>query len=285
MNHAMRHPVHPLLILCAVISGIGVAAASPQNNRIDLDGTPDLVVRTEYTEHQWVVRDEKFAADLCSVVEGGIDPGTHRVVRFSVGTANIGDADLYLGNPQDHINANDGLYEFALCHQHYHFRHYATYELVDPATGRLWRAAKRGFCMLDSRPDPAWMGEPAKDPNFEDCGTTTEPGNQGISHGWTDVYDFKLGGQFFVLDGGDGQEIVPPGAYIIRITVNPPFVPQGNEPCRFLDTKTGLCHNLPESDYSNNIGEIPITIPTHPGRGGFGPLSGSPNEATDIPER
>jgi hypothetical protein len=28
------------------------------------------------------------------------------------------------------IAANDGSYEFATCHRHYHFRHYAIYELV-----------------------------------------------------------------------------------------------------------------------------------------------------------
>jgi hypothetical protein len=29
-------------------------------------------------------------------------------------------------------------------------------------------------------------------------------GNQGISKGWADTYVWKLGGQYFVLDGGDG---------------------------------------------------------------------------------
>src|SRR5258707_12604050 len=95
---------------------------------------------------QWVVRVEDLPATFWSVEEGGITPGTHTLVRFTVTTPNIGDADLYLGDPNAHVAANDGLYEFASCHQHSHFKHYATYELVDPATGFVWKAAKKGFC-------------------------------------------------------------------------------------------------------------------------------------------
>ena len=40
---------------------------------------------------------------------------------------------------------------------------------------------------------------------------TAIPGNQGISVGWADTYVWQLGGQYFVLDGGDGQAPVPPG--------------------------------------------------------------------------
>jgi len=60
-------------------------------------------------------------------------------------------------------------------------------------------------------------------------------GNQGISTGRADQYYKWLGGQYFVLDGGDGQAPVPPGNYVIRIHVNPPF------PC----TKFDRDHNRP----------------------------------------
>jgi len=78
-----------------------------------------------------------------------------------------------------------------------------------------------------------------------------------------------------VLDGGDGQPVVPPGDYVIRITVNPPFVAGPGEPCPFTDT-LGFCHQLPESDYTNNVAEITLTIPDHPGRQGVGPLKNQP---------
>src|SRR5215475_13350847 len=121
---------------------------------------PDLIVDQSSLRQHWVVRVEDLPSEFCSVEEGGITPGTHTLVRFTVSTPNIGDADLALGDPNAHIAANDGLYEYATCHQHFHFRHYALYELVDPNTGHVWRAAKRGFCMIDyekyqSYPGPA----------------------------------------------------------------------------------------------------------------------------------
>jgi hypothetical protein len=236
---------------------------------------PDMIVRTTELEHGWVVRDENMPADACSVIEGGVTPGNHRIIRFTVMTANVGDQDINIGDPLAHFQANDGLYEFATCHQHFHFRNYAKYELIDPQTGKVWRAAKRGFCMLDTDPNPAYMGEAPKNPEFRNCGTLTAHGNQGISHGWTDTYRFFLGGQYFVLDGGDGQPVVPPGNYIIRITANPAFKSAKDQPCRVLDPATGLCHNFFETDYTNNVGEVLVTIPDHPGRDGYGPLTGT----------
>lgn len=244
---------------------------------------PDMIVRTEMLQQQWVVRDEKLDASFCSVIEGGVTPGLHRLVRFTVGTANIGDEDIYIGDPLAHYAANDGLFELAICHQHFHFRNYALYQLIDPRTGKIWKAAKAGFCMLDTDPNPALGGDPPRNPQYRSCGTLTEPGNQGITHGWTDTYRFFLGGQYFVLDGGDGQAPVPPGDYIIRITANPAYKPSKSEPCRVLDSATGLCHNFAEADYTNNVGEVLITIPAHPGKTGVGPLAGTDNPLKEEP--
>src|ERR671934_2630595 len=57
---------------------------------------PDLIVRQDKLAQQWVVRDEKLDATLCSVEEGGVTPGTRRIIRFTVMTPNIGDADIAL---------------------------------------------------------------------------------------------------------------------------------------------------------------------------------------------
>ena len=246
----------------------------------DLVGTPDLIVRTDMLGGQWVVRDENLDASFCSVVEGNVTPGLRRLVRFTVGTANVGDADIFIGDPQSHVDANDGLFEFAECHQHYHFRNYAKYELIDPSTGKAWRAAKRGFCMLDTDPNPAWIGEAPQDHFYRSCGSTDHAGNQGISVGWTDTYRFFLGGQYFVLDGGDGQAVVPPGRYILRITVNPPFAAKRGEACPHRDA-SGACRMLPESNYANNVGETEIVIPSHPGRSGVGPLAGTKHPSSE----
>src|SRR5262245_48230235 len=93
------------------------AAQATGNNNLDLDGTPDLIVRPDMLANQWVVRDENLPADACSVIEGGVTPGVHRIIRFTVMTPNIGDADIFLGDPNEHVAAGDGLYEFATCHQ------------------------------------------------------------------------------------------------------------------------------------------------------------------------
>ena len=64
---------------------------------------PDLIVRQDVLAHQWVVRDEDLPGTLCSVEEGNITPGTHTIVRFTVMTPNVGNADIALGDPNAHI--------------------------------------------------------------------------------------------------------------------------------------------------------------------------------------
>jgi hypothetical protein len=192
----------------------------------------------------------------CDVVEFGISPGTHPVMRFSVGTPNIGDADLVIGNPANHVA--DGLFYWSECHGHYHFRRYARYELISKTSKTVWKAAKIGFCMLDSTnywsfQKIARLGVDMQH-LYYDCNT-----NQGIHRGFEDIYYWNLPGQYFVLDGGDGQPVIPPGTYILRITVNPPFPPAFGEPCPYSDT-AGQCRMLPESDYADNVAQVSITI-------------------------
>lgn len=266
------------LSLCAAV-GVSWLTYARESGPAAIDG-PNLSVREDVLGSQWVVRDEKISAEACSAIEGGVTPGLRRLVRFTVMTPNTGNQDIFVGDPNDHVAANDGLFEFASCHHHFHFRHYALYELVDPRTGQVWRAAKRGFCMLDTDPNPVPVGGvPPRSGKFRNCGAVGIPGNQGITAGWADTYRFTLAGQYFVLDGGDGQAPVPPGDYIIRVTVNPPFVAKRNEPCPNVDSQ-GFCHQLPETNYDDNIGVTAITIPAHPGRQGTGPLAGN-NEPTE----
>jgi hypothetical protein len=263
------------MVFALALAGALSAPRLRAHSAAQVAGLPDLIVDQATLRQHWVVRVEDLPADFCSVQEGGITPGTHTLLRFTVGTPNIGTADLVVGDPNQHVD--DGLFEFASCHGHYHFRHYATYELVDPATGYVWRAAKRGFCMIDIEKYQGYTGERDNQRHFASCGGIGIPGNQGISKGWSDVYVWKLGGQYFVLDGGDGQPPVPPGQYIIRVTVNPGFVPKGQEPCRYADPlHRGVCHQLPESDFENNVSQITITIPEKATRQGVGPLKNQP---------
>jgi len=79
----------------------------------------------------------KIAADACSAIEGGVTAGIRRLIRFTVMTPNVGDADIFLGDPNEHVAANDGLYEFASCHNI--IRTTPSTRLIDPrpdASGR-----------------------------------------------------------------------------------------------------------------------------------------------------
>jgi hypothetical protein len=265
---------HACACAALVAAAIGASAARPKAET----PMPNLIVRSDVLSQQWVVRDEQIGR-VCSAEEGNVTPGLRRIVRFTVMTPNIGSADIHIGDPNVHVAADDGLFEFASCHRHYHFRHYATYELVG-ANGYVWKAAKRGFCMLDTDPNPAYYGQAPRAGQYHSCGAIGIPGNQGISAGWADTYRFTLAGQYFVLDGGDGQPVIPSGNYRLRITVNPPFKAAKGEACPYTDT-LGYCHQLPESDYTDNRVEVPIFIPSHPGREGAGPLAGNSDAVVD----
>lgn len=282
-------PSHLFLSGALILSACAIPADNPTELRAlratayssgtpDLTGVPDLIVDEKATRNNWLVRVEDLPATFCSVIEGGVQAGTRTLLRFTVTTPNIGDADVFIGSPLAHMDPNgdgsfadsDGLYEFASCHSHFHFQNYATYRLID-ASGKEWKSAKAGFCMLDTDPYNTNTGDGTW--TYRSCGSITRDGFQGISTGWADTYMFFLGGQYFVLDGGDGQPPVPPGVYTIEVHVNPPYAPQGKRACPLAtDPATGLCHNFAESNYANNVGRVTIEIPAHPGRSGFGPL-------------
>jgi hypothetical protein len=293
----MRFTVFPLACAALLLAGCASqvdrptavqssAAVARSSGVPDTDGLPDLIVDSKTTQNNWVNRTEDLPANFCSVLEGGVTPGTHDIIRFTVTTPNIGNADVFIGSPLKHMDPNgdgnfsdqDGMFEFASCHAHFHFQHYATYRLIG-ADGTVWKSAKRGFCMLDTDPfnvnngDGTWT--------YRSCGNLTRDGFQGISTGWADTYVFKLGGQYFVLDGGDGQPVVPPGVYTIEIHVNPPYAADKKGNCPLAkDAATGECHQIAESDYTNNVGRATVQITGHPGRAGYGPLKNNNDKIT-----
>jgi hypothetical protein len=284
----MRAYLPPLLlaVLASCVSPDAPTAATQPDvqsvrdrNTVNTALLPDLTVDARATQQNWLVRVEDFPANFCSVQEGGLNAGTHRVLRFTVTTPNIGKGDVFVGSPLAHMDPNgdgdfsdqDGLFEFASCHGHFHFQHYATYKLLDES-GKVWKAAKRGFCMLDT--DPYNVGTGDGTWSYRNCGSVTHDGFQGVSDGWADTYTFKLGGQYFVLDGGDNQPEVPPGRYIIEVEVNPAYAAPRRGTCPLVtDPATGMCHQFAESDYTNNTARVAIVIPA--GRTGYGPLKGA----------
>jgi hypothetical protein len=188
---------------------------------------PDLVVDRDALAGSLQLSTESFSATDCAVVEGCLNgPGTHRLLRFDGTIQNLGDQDFILGSPE-----NNPLFKYSACHNHYHLQDIMLYELLTvdqlkPVTvgGQNIVGRKQGFCMED--------GEQVVGSNSGkyDCN------NQGITAGWADVYDASLDCQWLDVTG------VPQGKYVLRVTVNP-------------------SGRYSESDRSNDVAEVPVTIP------------------------
>lgn len=183
----------------------------------------DIWVDTSKIEGRYSIGWREFDAASCSIEEACVEaPGWRRLLSFDTWTPNTGTADLYLGAPEDSAE----LFEFSPCHDHFHFNSYARYELRDSTGAVAARGHKQSFCLLDFFSYP----EEVDRDNYYGCE------NQGIQVGFQDVYGDHLDCQW--VDVTD----VPPGDYLLRIELN----------------YEGI---LLESDYSNNIAEVTISIP------------------------
>lgn len=191
-----------------------------------LDGDPcplpDLLISGESASSSIRIEERGFDPSSCAVEENCVGgPGFRRLLRFATYTPNLGDADLILGSPQQ-----SDQFEWAECHQHYHFSDYAHFELVAPDGEVAAAGRKQAFCLLDS--DPAVAHPPSLTPRYH-CGF------QGIQAGWADIYTANLDCQWIDITGLD------PGNYTLRMEVNPERI-------------------LPESNYDNNVAEVDVVV-------------------------
>jgi hypothetical protein len=184
---------------------------------------PDLLVDPDYLR-QSLVLDHIDAEDQCLIEERCIGgTGLRKVLRFGTRIANVGSADLRLGAPGD-----NNLWEFSQCHQHWHYRHYAAYDLFDVAHQQLLPiGAKNGFAVID-------IG--VYDPQIATTGCRGYNGNdQGITAGCYDAYSSNLQCQWIDITG------VPDGTYDVIVTTNPD-------------------HVIPELSYDNNSATVRVQI-------------------------
>ena len=189
---------------------------------------PDLQVNDGLVASTVQFTQESFNIDSCEIMEGCVGgPGTRKLVRFSVQTPNLGTSDFALGDP-----TNNPLFTFSQCHNHFHLRGYARFRILDAGGQTVVTGRKQAFCLIDVQRIDSFPGG-RLDPQFN-CG------NQGISLGWSDIYDAGLPCQF--IDITD----VPPGDYQLEVTVNPD-------------------RNWPELSYDNNTARVPIHIAGPPG--------------------
>ncbi|MCW1884311.1 lysyl oxidase family protein [Luteolibacter flavescens] len=166
------------------------------------------------------VSTETFDPVSCEVQEGMIDAGERRLLRYTTEIRNVGGQDMVMPDPE-----GNPFFEFQECHNHYHFKGFASSRLLDMEGNELRVGRKVSFCLLDT--------------NRWDRGANVRKkftcSSQGIQAGWGDVYDSGLPGQWIEID------TLPAGTYQLEVTVNPD-------------------HILPETNYDNNRVVIPVTI-------------------------
>jgi hypothetical protein len=185
----------------------------------------DLIVDVDDLRASIIIDSRTFAPTDCAVVEGCIaQPGTRRLLRFDTGTANIGTADLVLGDP-----TGGACFQFSQCHQHYHFQGFSQYTLYKP-DGRTLAATghKQSFCLEDVEP---YQPAPAPDP-----ATPFTCTSQGLHVGWEDIYPNDIDCQWVDITG------VPAGDYLLTVAIN-------------------TAGYLPELNYANDSATVPVTIP------------------------
>lgn len=253
------------MVCCLVGSQPAEAQLGPCAVPIGPD-RPDLIVDQNLLKAQIYLTEETFGPNSCTTVEGCItNPGTHLLLRFMSSTPNVGQADLFVGNPN---NCLGDLFRFSECHQHLHFQEYADYrlwtlegyenwvrnrDLSKPSNsgrnaqllerarrnGDLVFGRKQGFCVIDVAPFQFGDVQPGP-PKYQSCSQ-----NQGIKVGWADQYVPLLACQFIQMTG------VPEGTYVLEDHVNPE-------------------HLFPESDFTNNTAAVIFRF--KPKQGRFGPV-------------
>lgn len=183
-----------------------------------LAAAPDLQVwgpaTRPYVDYQ------TFAADSCEVREGCVQAGTRRLLHFETESRNYGTADLVFGDP-----AQNPMFVWDNCHNHYHFGQFTTYRLLNTQGGVVLEGRKIGFCLEDT---VKW--DPSAGVQRYNCGY------QGIQRGWADRYTYDVPCQFLDVTG------LAPGTYILDIIVDP-------------------LNLIPETDEYNNETQVTVDIP------------------------
>jgi hypothetical protein len=190
---------------------------------------PDLIIWGQRF-NPWITA-TNFSSTSCEVIEGCAVAGARRLMIFETETRNIGNADLFLGNP-----ANNPLFEYQSCHGHYHFRDFANYQLVDASGGQAALGLKVGFCLIDSH---RWEPNAAQVPIY-DCEF------QGLQAGWGDVYGPSIPCQWIDISS------VAPGVYTLHVEVDPENrlteLNETNNAASQFVVIDGICSSAPPND-------------------------------------
>eukprot|EP00957_Ditylum_brightwellii_P185843 14149320-Ditylum_brightwellii.AAC.1 len=116
--------------------------------REDLLDVPDIVVLPENLKDEMFIQDVFFPETSCALVEQCVDkPGMRRLLRFTSTALNQGTGDFAPPAPK----TRPDLFEYGTCHQHYHYKDFATYKLLDKKGKKLVLGGQKfAYCMEDT---------------------------------------------------------------------------------------------------------------------------------------
>ena len=187
---------------------------------------PDLMVVESAIESSLQAETMMVDENNCYIVEGCLNGyGERELVRFTTHIKNIGDIDYYIGTTAQADSTEQ--FEWGDCHNHWHYKGYAKYDLFTLDGQMLPIGFKNGFCVMDL-----------------ECsdGGTFQYGcsNMGISAHCGDIYGAGLSCQWIDVTG------IPDGIYHLVVRVNWDYSPDAL--------------GRQENDYDNNWGVVCIEM-------------------------
>ena len=238
-NNSVTFPVHYPACAGALCAGV----CCPQGVTCH-DGVcklPDLRVNAEAAQESLWLSHQTFGENSCELEEQCITgSGRRRLLNFEGRIENWGPGDLSPGPEQD-----NPLFEYSACHDHYHFRDFTDYRLLDQDGVVIAQGHKQSFCLLDMEPvgSASMPSPPGTRPTPEPTGEVSvqrvggEPsGCNYLSAGWADIYGVGTPCQW--VDVTD----VPAGSYVLQLSVNP-------------------LGRVAEVSIENNTVQIPVDLP------------------------
>ncbi|MDA0728626.1 MAG: lysyl oxidase family protein [Bacteroidetes bacterium] len=192
---------------------------------------PDLIVNAQAIVNSLSTEVMQVNENDCYIDEGCLNGfGARELVRFTTHIQNIGDLDYYIGVPSQ---TGNNQFEWGDCHNHWHHKGYAKYDLFTLEGQIIPIGFKNGFCVMDLECSGGGTGQYG-------CG------NMGISAGCGDIYGAGLSCQW--IDVTDVED----GTYYLLVRANYDFIPDalGRNENSYENNHAAVCIQLDRSSGS-----------------------------------